>query len=84
MKTFKKLNLIAEVGLSHNGNMTLAHSYIESAARSGATAIKFQTHYAAEESSRYDKFRVRNKFIKYSTRYDYWKIQNSLHSNGQS
>ena len=73
MKTFKKLNLIAEVGLSHNGNMTLAHSYIESAARSGATAIKFQTHYAAEESSRYDKFRVRNKFIKYSTRYDYWK-----------
>ena len=31
MKTFKT-NLIAGC-LSHNGNMTLAHSYIESAAR---------------------------------------------------
>ncbi len=73
MSFLNKIKLIAEVGLSHNGNLTLAHSYIDSAAKAGAQAIKFQTHYADEESSIYDKFRKKNKYIKYDTRFDYWK-----------
>ena len=83
MKTFKKLNLIAEVGLPQHGNMTLAHSY-RVCRKIWSYSNKVSTHYAAEESSRYDKFRVRNKFIKYSTGMIIGKTQNSLHSNGQS
>ena len=65
--------IIAEVGMSHNGNITLAHSYIDAAAKAGADAIKFQTHYADEESSVFDEFRKKNRYINYKTRFDYWK-----------
>ena len=34
--------LVAEVGLNHNGSMTLAHQHIKAAARSGASMVKFQ------------------------------------------
>ncbi len=73
MKLIKIPYVIAEVGMSHNGSITLAHSYIDAASKAGANAIKFQTHYADEESSKYDKFRKKNKFIKYKSRFEYWK-----------
>lgn len=73
MSRMKIPSIIAEVGMSHNGSITLAHSYIDAASKAGAKAIKFQTHYADEESSKFDKFRKKNKFIKYSSRFEYWK-----------
>ena len=38
-----KINLIAEVGWNHMGDMTLAKQMIESAAKNGADICKFQT-----------------------------------------
>lgn len=37
------LTVIAEAGVNHNGDETLAHELIDVAARSGADAVKFQT-----------------------------------------
>jgi N,N'-diacetyllegionaminate synthase len=64
--------IIAEVGQAHDGSLGLAHSFIDSAADAGADAIKFQTHFAAEESSRFDEFRVKFSYED-ETRFDYWK-----------
>ena len=64
--------IIAEVAQAHDGSLGTAHSYIDAVARTGADAIKFQTHIAATESSELEEFRV--KFSKQDlTRYDYWK-----------
>tara|TARA_X000000950_G_C13899924_1_gene654448 strand:+ start:1077 stop:2135 length:1059 start_codon:yes stop_codon:yes gene_type:complete len=83
MKSEEKLNrilnntldepfLIAEIGQSHDGSLGQAMHMIESSAENGADAVKFQTHIAEEESSKYDEFRVRT-FPQDDTRYDYWK-----------
>lgn len=40
---FKKCFLIAEIGVNHNGDMTLAKEMIDAASESGADAVKFQT-----------------------------------------
>tara|TARA_B100000035_G_C20997306_1_gene553140 strand:- start:55 stop:1053 length:999 start_codon:yes stop_codon:yes gene_type:complete len=64
--------IIAEIGQAHDGSLGIAHSYIDAVAKSGAHAIKFQTHVADAESSIYDKWRV--KFSRQDdSRYDYWK-----------
>lgn len=64
--------IIAEIGQNHNGSIKLAHEYIDRVSLAGADAIKFQTHYADEESTYDDKFR--KKIIsKAKTRYEYWK-----------
>ncbi|WP_395739724.1 N-acetylneuraminate synthase family protein [Prosthecobacter sp.] len=64
--------IIAEVAQAHDGSLGSAHAYIDAVAATGADAIKFQTHIAAEESSELDTWRV--KFSKQdATRYDYWK-----------
>jgi N-acetylneuraminate synthase len=68
-----KLNIIAEIGQGHDGNLTLAHSYIDAVHKSGVSAIKFQIHIAEYESSTIDKFRVRKKYIYDKSRFDYWK-----------
>lgn len=50
----------------------MAHAYIDSIARCGADAVKFQTHIASAESTPREKFRV--AFSRQdSTRYDYWQ-----------
>ena len=67
-KTF----IIAEVGLSHEGSMGLAKSFIDNISNSGADAVKFQMHYPEFESSKFEKFR--KKFsIQDKTRFDYWE-----------
>lgn len=67
-KTF----IIAEVAQAHDGSLGAAHAFIDVVARSGADAVKFQTHIAGAESTRREEFRV--KFSKQdATRYDYWK-----------
>lgn len=64
--------IIAEVAQAHDGSLGAAHAYIDAVADSGADAIKFQTHFANEESTYDEPWR-----IKFSTqdisRFDYWK-----------
>ena len=67
-----KAFIIAEVAQAHDGSLGLAHSFIDAAADAKANAIKFQTHVAAEESTREEPFRV--LFSQQdATRYDYWR-----------
>ena len=41
--------IIAEIGLSHDGNLNTAHKYIDELANQGIDALKFQTHIAEAE-----------------------------------
>ena len=64
--------VIAEVALTHDGSLGLAHAFIDAIAEAGADAVKFQTHIAAAESTPAEPFRV--KFgVQDATRYDYWR-----------
>lgn len=71
--TGKKIRtlIVSEIGQSHNGSFELAKKLIDYSVAAGADAVKFQTHYASEESSNQDKFRQNN--IKLKSRYAYWK-----------
>ena len=80
MKTFRIGNLeigagrcfiVMEVAQAHDGDLALAHSFIDVASAACADAVKFQTHTAEAESSPLEPFRV--TFSKDKTRYDYWK-----------
>lgn len=64
--------VIAEVAQAHDGSLGMAHAFIDAVARTGADAIKFQTHIAAAESSVAEPWRV-NFSYQDSTRYEYWK-----------
>lgn len=64
--------IIAEIAQAHDGSLGTAHAYIDAVAETGADAVKFQTHIAAEESTLDEPFRI--KFSQQdATRYDYWK-----------
>lgn len=64
--------IIAEVAQAHDGSLGMAHAYIDAAAAAGATAVKFQTHIAAAESTAAEPWRVR--FSRQDeTRFDYWR-----------
>ena len=45
------MEFIAEIGLNHQGNLSLAKEMVDSAAESGATTVKFQTYYPEERVS---------------------------------
>lgn len=64
--------LIAEIAQAHDGSLGTAHAYIDAVAKSGADAIKFQTHIAAAESTPEEPFRIHFS-PQDRTRYDYWK-----------
>jgi len=64
--------VIAEVGQVHDGSLGMAHAYIDAVAKTGADAIKFQTHIAEEESSLDEPWRVKFSYQD-KIRYDYWK-----------
>ena len=66
------MRLIAEVGQAHDGSLGQAHSFIDACADSGIKEIKFQTHIADSESSKYEPFRTKFSYED-STRKDYWK-----------
>jgi N-acetylneuraminate synthase len=70
--------LIAEVAQAHEGSLGMAHSFIDAAADCGADAIKFQTHIASAESSKFEKFRT-GGFFQDKTRFDYWKRMEFSH-----
>ncbi|CAN5365338.1 N-acetylneuraminate synthase [soil metagenome] len=64
--------VIAEVAQTHDGSLGTAHAYVDAVARTGATAIKFQTHIADAESTPGEPFRI--KFSKQDrNRFDYWR-----------
>lgn len=71
MIKFYKPLIIAEIGLSHNGNLKKALKLIQLSKKSGADVVKFQTHFAIYESTLDEPFRI--KVSKYKNRYDYWK-----------
>lgn len=64
--------LVAEVGQAHEGSLGVAHSYIDLASEIGVDAIKFQMHFANEESTLDEKFRV-NFSYQDKNRFEYWK-----------
>ena len=64
--------LIAEVGLAHEGSLGIAHSYIDLAASINLDTIKFQMHIADKESSELENFRI-NFSYEDKTRFDYWR-----------
>lgn len=64
--------VVAEIGQAHDGSLGTAHAYIDAVAKTGADAIKFQTHIASAESTRAEPFRIRFSSQDH-TRYDYWK-----------
>jgi N-acetylneuraminate synthase len=60
------------VAQNHDGSLGAAYAYIDAVAKAGATAVKFQTHIAAAESSLDEPWRV--KFSRQDgTRFEYWK-----------
>jgi|TARA_B100000315_G_scaffold26232_1_gene22544 N-acetylneuraminate synthase len=68
----KKIFIIAEVAQAHDGSLGIAHAFIDSVSKTGADAIKFQTHIAEAETTRLEPWRI--KFSTQDrTRYDYWK-----------
>ena len=53
----KQSYIIAEVGVNHNGKISLAKKLIDVAKKSGANAVKFQTFFA-------DKLAIKKKVQK--------------------
>lgn len=49
----KKITVIAEAGVNHNGNMELAFRLVDAAAKAGADYVKFQTWKSERIISRY-------------------------------
>ncbi len=47
-KNLKKIYIIAEIGVNHNGNLKLAKKLILNAKKAGANAVKFQTFKAEQ------------------------------------
>lgn len=68
----KRHYIIAEIAQAHEGSLGIAHSYIDSLAKTGVDAIKFQTHIADAESSIYEPFRI-NFSYEDKCRMDYWR-----------
>jgi N,N'-diacetyllegionaminate synthase len=64
--------IIGEIGQAHDGNIALAHAYIDALAGAGVDAIKFQLHMAEAESSLHEPFRVPLPYRR-ETRMEYWK-----------
>jgi N-acetylneuraminate synthase len=64
--------IVAEIAQGHDGSLGAAHAYIDAVAKTGADAIKFQTHIASAESTPGEPFRVKFSYQD-ASRYDYWK-----------
>lgn len=67
----EKSQIIAEIGLSHEGSLGQAHSFIDSVKNAGADIVKFQIHIPEFESSKNEEFRI-NFSTQDRTRMDYW------------
>lgn len=66
------IDLIVEIGNSHEGSLGIAMSFVDMVAEAGAKTVKFQMHLPEYESSVNEPFRI--QFSKQDkTRSDYWK-----------
>lgn len=66
------LDLIVEIGNSHEGSLGIATSMVDMASQAGAKTVKFQMHLAEHESSETEPFR--KKFsLQDESRYEYWE-----------
>lgn len=63
--------IIAEIGLTHDGSLGNAHSFIDAVADAGASAVKFQ-HHSGDKVSVW-KHRDSGNHIQDATRQEYWK-----------
>jgi N,N'-diacetyllegionaminate synthase len=66
-----KCLVIGEVAMAHDGSLGLAHAFIDAIARTGADAVKFQTHVAEAEGTASEPFRTAFS-PQDPTRRDYW------------
>lgn len=64
--------IIGEISQTHDGNINIAHAFIDAVAKTSADAIKFQTHIAAEESTQAEQWRIKFSHQD-ASRYDYWQ-----------
>ena len=62
--------IIAEAGINHNGNLEIAKQLVDSAAKAGADAVKFQIYKAEEFCSTNSEYFDTFKSIEFST--DEW------------
>ena len=81
-KNKKNTFIIAEIGMSHHGNIGIAHSLIDTISTTGVDAIKFQTHYAEHESSKYENLETEN-YLSIKIDLIIGKKQNLLNKNGK-
>lgn len=66
------IDLIVEIGNTHEGSLGIATSMVEMASQAGAKTVKFQLHLAEHESSMQEPFR--KKFsLQDENRFDYWE-----------
>jgi len=72
MNTSSKCFIVAEVAQSHDGSLGMAHAYIDAISKTGADAVKFQTHIAEAETTIQEPWRVKFS-TQDKTRYEYWK-----------
>ena len=68
----RKTKIIAEIALTHNGNLKKAKKLIKRCKECGADYVKFQTHFAKFESSDDEKFR-QGFLFKEKSRFEYWR-----------
>ncbi len=64
--------IIGEVAQAHDGNLNLAHAYIDAIADAGADAVKFQTHIAEAEGTAEESFRKSSPWIN-ETKVQFWQ-----------
>jgi N-acetylneuraminate synthase len=65
------LDLIVEIGNSHEGSLGIATSFVDMVADTGAKTVKFQMHLPKYESSSEEPFRKQFSFQD-KTRVEYW------------
>ena len=66
----KVIRLIAEIGMTHNGDLSLAKQMAQVAIDSGADAVKFQYHIAEAETT---KNAPAPAYFQKESRFDYFK-----------
>jgi N-acetylneuraminate synthase len=69
-KNTRKVYVIAEIGMTHDGSMGLAQKLTESAIDSGADVVKYQWHISEEETTR---DAPSPPYFKSETRFEYFK-----------
>ena len=71
-KFIRMINLIAEIGANHDGNINLAKDMIDAAAQNGANYVKFQSW--REKDLRHGPWDEDNSpFLHYKNKRDFYK-----------